>query len=171
VNDEQRVRAVSAVPQVQPVRSKRGLFRRIDRTGTCGVRLLIPSLLGCRGGEDRGGRLVSKVDQTDRPVGRHAGRNQPLTSGHEGEIFRSDLIADEPNVAEGIAARNRTSLSSCAQWQRKRNGETDKCQWLHAPSLSTPVGRAWWLLVVLQRATQRTPCDHARHPTNSPTIA
>src|SRR3954467_5285832 len=107
VNDEQRVGAVAAVAQVQPVRSESRLFRRIDRTGTCDVRLFIPSLLGYRSGEDRGGRLVSKVDQTDRTVGRHSGRNQPLTSGHEGEIFRSDLIADEPNVAERIAAGNR----------------------------------------------------------------
>ena len=43
----------------------------------------------------------------------------------------------DPNVAEGIAAGNRTSLSGRSQWQRKRDGETDKCQQLHAPSLST----------------------------------
>jgi hypothetical protein len=58
-----------------------------------------------------------------------------LTSGDEGEILRSELIADEPNVAERIAAGNRTSLSGRSPWQCKRDGETGKSQQVHGALL------------------------------------
>src|SRR6266446_9407256 len=95
--------------EIQAVSSEPFFFRGVYRTRARIVRLPVQPLPRCRSGEKCRRGPVAKVDETYGAIHSHAGREHPLRARNRCEIFRTELIAHEPNISNRVATRRSRS--------------------------------------------------------------
>jgi hypothetical protein len=105
VHDVQRMHVALPGLQVEAVRPELVLVQLlgVERAGTRRIGRRIEPLGPVRRREEHRGGLVGHVDEVDAAALLVAGHDDPLVAGHDSQIFRTDQVADESDVAHRLA--------------------------------------------------------------------